>query len=133
MKKATEIKEVETWEELCAAIGIDPVQSLVWAENLEEEDKGPQIALFRLSKLSKYYWDEVIPSFKNGKQEKWFPLFYGLHSTAPSGFGFSNSDTNYDHTDTNVGARLSYPTKKLSDSAAKHFLPWYYDLMVREQ
>jgi hypothetical protein len=132
MKKATEIKEVETWEELCEAIGIDPVQSLAWAEQLPEERRPAMIAVFRFTELTNYYWGEIVASFKDSGQEKWFPVFYGRDSTEPSGFGFSHSLTFYVLTYTFVGARLSYPTKKLSDSSAKNFLSWYRDFMVVE-
>jgi hypothetical protein len=118
-----EFSKIETWEDICEALNIDPVKSLAWVDHLEEEDKKPQAALFKINKLRKLSWGDEIPSFANGNQEKWFPVFNGR-----SGFGFS--DTGYDVTDTYVGARLSYKTEEDSDHAATQFIEWYEDLMV---
>lgn len=122
--------EFKTWEDVCAALNIDPIASLAFAEQLPDEDKAAQIAFFKLSKLSKACYEGKQPDWKNSKEYKYWPYFDMNDSDAPAGFGFSRTGYGYWLTLTFVGSRLCYPTRELAEHAGTQFIDWYRDVMV---
>lgn len=130
MKKPTQF---ETWEDVCEALGIDPVTSLAWAENVPAEDKAPLIAFFKLSKLSKAAYEGKQPDWSDEDEYKYWPYFYMNDENGPAGFGFSYSFCGRWFTNASVGSRLCYPTRAMAEHAGKHFIDWYRDLMVLPQ
>lgn len=129
IKTGTQIK---TWEDICAGLAIDPVQSLAFLDQVDEADKKHMVADFKLKKLSQLNWQQAkkVPDLRDRKQEKWYPVFWGNNPDKPSSFGFSFSGTNFVYSDSAVGLRLSHPDERLSDHAGTQFEDWYRDLHV---
>jgi hypothetical protein len=126
MKKGTEI---ETWEDICKLLNIDPITSIAWVEHLEEEDRAPQLGLFRCTKLSQALNNGIDP-YAIRHADKYYPRFNMYDSNDPSGFGFSGVDGGWTRSDAYVGARLSYNDPNLATHAGTKFTSWYRDWMV---
>jgi len=122
--------ELKTWEDVCATLGIDPVASLTWAEQLPAEDKAAQVAFFKLTKLSKAAYGDKQPNWQDSDEYKYWPYFNMDDDTDASGFGFSGTDCDGWNTFTSVGSRLCYPTREMAKHAGMQFIDWYRDLMV---
>jgi hypothetical protein len=80
------------------------------------DDTIARIKMVLIAKVLRGKWE---PDFNNPNEKKWYPWF---KFSAGSGFGFSNSDYNYDNTHTYVGSRLCFPTKEMSDYFGTQFI-----------
>lgn len=77
------------------------------------------VARLKLILIASVLRGDWKPDFENRSQQKWYPWF---EYSAGSGFAFSLSYYRYDGTITNVGSRLCFPTKELSDYFGKQFI-----------
>jgi hypothetical protein len=126
MKTGTEI---QSWEDICEALNIDPVTSIAWVQNLPEADQAPMLGVFRCMKLNEALNQGKDP-YASRSADKTFPVFNMYDGNDPSGFGFSYVVLDWPRSRSYVGSRLSNNDAKLSRHAANTFAPWYRDWMT---
>ena len=126
MKEGTEI---QSWEDICEALNIDPVASIAWVQSLPEADQAPMLGVFRCMKLNEAL-NKGLDPYASRSADKTYPLFNMYDGSDPSGFWFANVAGGWTFSDSHVGARLSNNDPKLSRHAAKTFTAWYRDWMT---
>lgn len=111
---------INSWEDIAAEYGIDPVNSLPYPNPCLETgypvftyedgtksnpvaDKKHKNACFMLELLGRLLNGKPV-NYDNSNQGKYWPWF----KKRPAGFGFGDVNTGYDVTHTTVGPRLSF-------------------------
>lgn len=99
-------QRIKSFEDVCLEAGkdINKYQTLPVAD----DEEIVAMALKRLRLAYRVFQQDWVADYNNGNQEKCFPIF----KWNGSGFGFSNSDSVYDISNTSVGLRLCLPPIK---------------------
>ena len=114
----------ESYEEICAAEGIDPVSSLPFQHPKTKKEVSSN-GCFKLETIFEAFnkrcgveFNELWESdYTDVSQDKWYPI----HEWVPSRSAFVYTDTGYAHTNTRLGARLCTDTNAKATRIAKQF------------
>lgn len=101
---------------------------------LPENVRKPQLALYKLSVLSEASWkkEKKHLDWTNGKKKKYYPWF-DLTPGSASGFSYYYRTFVYGSSNSTVGSRLVFPTKEAVFFMGKTHLELYKDLMTLDQ
>jgi hypothetical protein len=116
---------IKTFEDACKKVNTDPAK-LPDVSGIMEEFAKPIIAAYKLLIIYKAINNGWEPDWSNWDQYKYYPWFEVLSS----GFGFSSSTYNYDHTDTTVGSRLCTDTSEKALYIAEKFKAEYQEYFL---
>ena len=108
---------IKTFEDACAALGLDPNAVLPFATPANEDQVNDN-DVKKLKIIAKALKGEHVPNWDNRNEEKRFPVF----RKEPSGFGFSLSYCHYAYSFTAVGSRFVFPSEEVSDYYANQFI-----------
>lgn len=127
------MKHLATFEAAAKTIGLDPAQLPIVSHLPESMQKAP-VALFKLSVISAAAWQKegVKIDWNNRSQEKYF-AWWKMRSednSVGSASGFSFRGSYYDLSDSGVGSRLVFPTRKALEYVAKTHYDLYRDIYV---
>jgi hypothetical protein len=122
------MKKFNTVEECFQELGLD-FNNLPDVSSFPEEDRQYTLDNYVLTKVIKAHKGDWEPDFSNASEKKWFNWFWVNPDPAnKTGFGFSHSDTSYDDTDTDVGARFLLPTKESAVHVRETFPQLYLNV-----
>jgi hypothetical protein len=96
-----DFRTIKSFEDACVKVGADPLK-LPDVSGILEEMAKPIIAAYKLLIIYKAINNGWKPNWGNSNEYKYYPWL----SVLSSGFGFSNSDSHYVSTGTDVGSRL---------------------------
>ena len=116
--KKPDFRDIKTFDDACRHCGIS---EKVFNESYKQLNLNDDTVAYEKCKIIvKAINQGWVPDWDNTNQKKWWPWF-----RLSSWFGFVNSYSDYDFSDTTVGSRLCFETKEKSDYAAKQFLDIY--------
>jgi hypothetical protein len=117
--------QVKTFEDACNVLGINPktITAMSFCGALKAESKAllAQAKLIIIARALNQGW---LPNWNDGNECKYYPWF-----KMGAGFGFSGSFFDGTGSGTNVGSRLYFKTRELSDYAGKKFAGLYKDFL----
>lgn len=118
VKKASEkiTDRVKSFEDACGVLNISPASLFALSDSVDER------AYKKLKVVIKALNEGWVPNWSNGSEYKYFPYF-----EYNSGFGFSDSTVWDGYTD--VGSRLVFKSRELSDYAGKQFNDIYNEYL----
>lgn len=113
--------QLDTFEDACRIKGVYPADIIPFPNPKNDFQEGTN-AFCMLTLISDVLWEDEVPDYDNGDQEKWEPRFVKLKG---GGFGFSGTYFGHWRTYTDAGSRLNYPTEKKAKFAATKFSAIY--------
>lgn len=114
---------IKSFGDACDFLGVENIIPDV--DGLESKHKKAVIAHYKLAIIAQALNEEWEPDWSESSEKKWWPWF-----RLSSGFGFGSSYYGYDYSYSDVGSRLCFKSRELSDYAAKQFIDLYRDLML---
>lgn len=112
--------KIKTFEEACAAKGLDPLEVMSVAAVLPAEIEKQTSAFMKLLIIVSALNGDWTPDWNDNDQEKWYPWFDMEKSEDnPSGFCLSYVDWNY--SSSFVPSRLCFRSRELAEYAVETF------------
>jgi len=121
---ASVMERIKTEDDIFAELGID--KSDWTAKRLSIVLRKDQIAREKIEMLAQVLNEGWQPNWYNEDEWKYYPWFY----MTPGGFRFVDSTCDDGRSD--VGSRLCYKSRELSDYAGKQFIHLYKEAFVYE-
>lgn len=116
-KKFDSYKDIKTFEDACAAEGIDPISFREARKNLPADT----YAYEQLKVISKALNGGEHMNYNDTEEYKYYPWFNAVGSSS----GFSFGGFFYDNSYSYVGSRLTYKTREIAKYAGEQFLEIY--------
>lgn len=128
---------IKTFDDACAALGLNPFEEIPFAEPKNDNQKAVNAAakLFIIANALNGDWK---PNWYNWDEYKYFPWFdlspekQDDDEGPAGGSGFSYYGYFCVYSYSGVGSRLVFKTRDLAEYAGKQFLDIYRDLMIIE-
>jgi hypothetical protein len=121
---------VKTFEEACAAKGLDPEKVLPVLPEYPSEHAKALIAaakLFLIADVLNEGWKPDWNNYDDRKYYLWFDLEKDEQAN-PSGFRLIS--VTWYSASSDVGSRLCFRSREVAEHASEHFLDLYKDLMI---
>ena len=119
-----DFKSIKTFEDACKKLGIEPTEPEIRA--VYTEALRPMKAYYKLVIIFLAINNGWKPDWSNYNQWKYYPWFEVLSP----GFGFDDSNYDYDYSDASVGSRLCADTKEKALYVAKQFKDIYQEYLL---
>lgn len=116
-KKFNSYKDIKTFDDACAAVGIDLKSFQEARENLSTDT----YAYEQLKVISKALNGGEHMNYNDTEEYKYYPWFNSVGSSS----GFSCGGYGYGNSDSAVGSRLTYKTREIAKYAGEQFLEIY--------
>jgi hypothetical protein len=131
MNKNLSITEkVKTFEDACAALGLDPKQ-LPAVDNLPEKDRRSIIAYYKLIIIIRALNEGWEPDFSDWNQWKYWNWFY-VDGSASAGFAYAFANDAASNASTHFGSRLCFKTRERATYAREQFRDLYFEYLFIE-
>jgi hypothetical protein len=125
-----DFKALKTWEDICQVKKINPVESLPFAEPIDDMQEGVN-AFFKIATIREVLNGGKDADWNNPSESKWFPWPDVIEDKSkPSGFGLSYYAYGIAFTCTCVGSRLLFNSKEKAKHAFIHFQSVYEKFML---
>lgn len=123
------MKHIQTFEEACKELGIEPVLPVV--TGLPEKHQKAIIAHYKLVIIAEAINNGWQPDWSNYNQWKYYPWFdVEANAENPAGSGLSYYDFGYLRSITCVGSRLCYESSEAAEYAGKTFKELYEEYFL---
>jgi hypothetical protein len=114
------MKKVETFEQACIALRIDPAKCLPEVIGVPEKHQQSIVAHTKLVIIAEALNEGWVPDWSDNDQRKYYPFF-----DLSSGSGLSFYDYGYNYSGSYVGSRLCFKSGDLATYAGKQFTELY--------
>lgn len=121
------MKRIETFEQACKALGLDPEKVLPDFSHFPEQHQKAMIAHAKLVIIAQALNEGWTPDWSNGEWDKYYPWFT---MGSASGVGFSCHDFGLWGSRSNVGSRLCYRSAEIAKYAGNQFIELYKDYFL---
>ncbi len=123
---------VKTFEDACAALGLEPGMILPFMHGDALADDIVSIQAFaKLTVIARALNEGWQPDWNNSTQAKYYPYFkYNGGGSGSSGFGLSDYGYVCDGTYTGLGSRLVFKSAELATYAGTQFTDIYNDFLT---
>lgn len=118
---------VKTYEDACAILEIDPLESLPDTSDRPREDRKAYLAFHKLVTITRALNEGWRPDWNNPYQPKWFNWWW---TNGNAGLAYASSHAAHSGTAANVGSRLCFKSEALADYAAETFKELYEDYLM---
>jgi hypothetical protein len=124
-----QIQTIETFEEACAAKGLDPQKVLPDVTAFPQQHQKALLALAKLIIIIDALNGDWQPDWNNYDERKYF-LWFDMETeeNTPSGFRLGCAACNC--TASRVGSRLCFRSRELAEYAGEQFIDLYKDYMA---
>lgn len=118
---------VKTYEDACAILEIDPLESLPDTSDCPKEDRKAYVAFHKLVVITRALNEGWRPDWSNTNQPKWFNWWWtnGNAGLASAGSSYAPS-----YTLAHFGSRLCFKSEALAYYAAETFKELYEDYLM---
>ncbi len=123
-----DFKKIKTFEDACAALGLDSATIIPDFSLFPEADREAMQAHAKLIIVNKAINGDWVPNWDKGQWDKYYPWFDMTGS--PSGGGFSYNGYDSWSTNSGVGSRLCYESAEKAKYAGNQFLDLYKSYFV---
>ena len=127
------MKHLETFESACSFLGKEATLPII--NNIDPKHSKALVAVYKLFIISEAAWkheNEEI-NWNNDDQRKfypWFDLSDSSDNSSGSALGFSFGYYDYDCSNSGVGSRLVFPSRKVAEFVGETHLELYKDFMA---
>jgi hypothetical protein len=130
MTTTTQSATIETFEDACAKLGVDPA-ALPDFSIMPEKHRKALLAHSKLILIAEALNDGWQPDWNNSGQWKYIPWFeIEASKEKPAGFGFSGTDADGWRAYTSVGSRLCFSSSDIAIYAGTQFADLYKDYFL---
>jgi hypothetical protein len=132
-KKVKSWQEMTTWEHICEAVNIHPINDLPYPNPINDKQEG-QNAFFVCTTVREVLNEGKDADWSNSSEAKWYPFPDVVKDESkPSGFGLSDAydfDCANASAGTGVGSRLSFNSREKAKHAFTYFQQSYEKLFL---
>lgn len=124
--------KIETFEQACQQLDLDPVKSLPDVSMCPKKHAQATVAFFKLFIIAEATNQGWKPDWNNSSEYKWYPWFdlEKDEDANPSGFRFGGSYCGDTGTGTPGGSRLCFKSRADAEHVGKNFIDLYREIMI---